>query len=89
MVHSQAGCCDICSPGGPTAKAHHGAKSPAKTWLLMITDEEIIKIVHYTNVKITELLAIIGDKLSETDKKTQYKLVWDNVLTSSIEAEHY
>ena len=31
-------------------------------------------IVEYTNTKISELHAIIGDRLSENDKKTQYGL---------------
>ena len=40
----------------------------------MILDDEVMKVVNYTNKNITELHAIIGERLRETDKKTHYKL---------------
>ena len=40
----------------------------------MFPDEMVTMIVNYTNKKITKLHEIIGDKLRETDKKTQYGL---------------
>ena len=55
-------------------KAQRNERSPADTWSLMNPDGEVMKIVNYTNKKITELHAIIGERLKETDKKAHYKL---------------
>ena len=64
----------INSPGGPSPTARKEATSPADTWSLMIEDDLLMKVVDNTNRKITELHNIIGDRLAETDKKTQYGL---------------
>ena len=40
----------------------------------MIPDDEVMKIVDYSKKKITELHAIIGERLRETHKKNHYKL---------------
>ena len=65
---------NFCSSGGPTTKAQRNVKSPVDTWSLMTPDDEVMKIVNYTNKKITELHDIIGERLRETDKKNHYKL---------------
>ena len=65
---------NVCFSGGPTTKAQRNAKSPLDTWSLMVPDDEIMKIVNYSKKKITELHAIIGERLRETDKKNHYKL---------------
>ena len=65
---------NVCSSGGPTTKAQRNAKSPVDTWSLMIPDDEVMKVVNYTNKNITELHAITGERLREADKKTHYKL---------------
>ena len=61
---------NFCSSGGPTTKAQRNAKSPVDTWSLMIPDDEVMKIVNYTNKKIIESHDIIGEWLRETDKKS-------------------
>ena len=67
------------------------------TWSLTIPDDEVIKIVNYTNKKITELHAIIEERLRETDKKSHYMLmslteiksmVWVVVFACSIETQY-
>ena len=66
---------NIClSSGGPTTMDQRNAKSPVNTWSLMIPDCEIMKIVNFTNKKITQLHAIRRDRLEETEKITHYNL---------------
>ena len=70
---------NVCSLGWPTTNAQQNVKSPVDTWSLMIPDDEVMKIVNYTNKKTTELHAIIGERLGETDKTSHY------ILTSLTE----
>ena len=84
VVHAEANRCgrgrgrrsasNIVPPGGPTRTAQNKAKSPAENWSLMIPDDIVMRIVGYTNTKITQLHEITGGRLAETDKKTQYGL---------------
>ena len=54
---------DLPQPGGPTAYARARATTPGTLWTAMMTDETLLKIVNYTNQKITMLRAILGDRL--------------------------
>ena len=50
--------------------------TPALLWLLIMTDAILLKIVNYTNEKITLFLTALGDQLNinGNNKKTQYGL---------------
>ena len=65
---------DLPLSGGPTRIAKEKATSPAAVWSLMIPDDVLLKVVNYTNIKITQLFALLGDKISENEKKTHYGL---------------
>ena len=63
----------------------------------MIPDDEVMKIVNYTNKKVTELYTIIGEQLREMDKKIPLQvdiidrnesMVWVVVFACSTEAQY-
>ena len=41
----------------------------------MVLDEELIKIVNYTNSNITQFFIILAYRLHETSKISQYDLI--------------
>ena len=45
---------DLPLPGGPTRIAKEKATSPAAVWSLMIPDDVLLKVVNYSNIKITQ-----------------------------------
>ena len=58
---------DICHQhsflGWANNKNSAKCKISVDTWSLTIPDDEVMKIVNYNNKKITELHAIIGERL--------------------------
>ena len=40
----------------------------------MITDEILMKVVNFTNAKISAFISYMKDKLNKTDKKTHFRL---------------
>ena len=95
--HSWRPAANICFSDGLPTKAQQNAKSPVDTWSFMIPDDEVMKIVNYTNKKVTELYTIIGEQLREMDKKIPLQvdiidrnesMVWVVVFACSIEAQY-
>ena len=88
---------NIVPPGGPTRTAQNKAKSPAETWSLMIPADIVMKIVGYTNTKITQLhknhRQPIGRNRQENTIQTNIigrneSMVWSTVSSSCVEAKH-
>ena len=49
-------------------------KKNLQTRSLMITDEILMKVVNFTNAKISAFISYMKDKLNKTDKKTHFRL---------------
>ena len=67
---------NISSIGGHTPYVKRNTKTILETWSLMITDEILIKVVNFTNVKISAFITSLRDNLDETDKKTNFRLTF-------------
>ena len=67
---------NISSIGGHTPYVKRNTKTILQTWSLMITDEILMKVVNFTNVKISAFITSLRDNLDETDKKTNFRLTF-------------
>ena len=67
---------NISSIGEHTPYVKRNTKTILQTWSLMITDEILMKVVNFTNVKISAFITSLRDNLDETEKKTNFRLTF-------------